>query len=122
MFYIFRPHSGGGRIWGMKKLVIIFLLLSSYTPIVIANDVGVYGAPSCGSLLENHKRDNQEYELNKAWIVGSVSGINIRAVIDGNKQIILTDGNDAVYYVVKYCKDNPLHTIIHALEALTYEP
>ena len=56
-----------------------------------------------------------------SWIVGMVTGINLKAAYNGQKQIELLDGNAAVYYVLKYCKENPLDSSSNALEALMLE-
>ena len=105
MFYIFHPHSGGGRIWGMKKLVIIFLLCFS-TGLFADYLIKGSGHHGCADLISNdHSQAKEQY---KQWLLGYVSGLNLATQQKKGEGI----NEDGIYYLVlNHCKQNPLENI-----------
>jgi hypothetical protein len=70
-----------------------------------------YGLKSCGEWFGDERRyGRQGRALHMAWILGFVSGSNIRA----NPQATAGDADSIEAYINLYCTQNPLHNLLHA--------
>ncbi len=80
--------------------------------------VSVWGAgnESCGRWAA--VRNSDAHEAMKHWILGFLSGSNWRAQ---NQQAIPPDADAVFAFVDKYCRNNPLHSLVLAGAALIEE-
>lgn len=104
----------------MKRFIIrMAILLASSS--AIADDGGYYaigaGIDSCGKMLNNHRNDSIATEqIYGAWVVGFVSGSNSVC----SKQVPI-DYYAATAFLMKFCSENPLKTVVQASHQLREE-
>ena len=96
-----------------KKLIALFLCFLS--PAVYSQSPAhpVRGSPNCGSWV---KPEDNSYEiLNKSWLIGYLSGINMGFLIEKQRDFnYFSSGvtNEQIFlWMDKYCRENPLSKV-----------
>ena len=98
----------------MKKIYLyIFLVLTWCNP---GYGYLVHGAYQCGEILSDDKDNNTTsmYQT-KSYIQGYITARNYSANADVGENV---KSQSLYYYVIKFCKDNPLKGIHHAAESI----
>lgn len=91
-------------------LMIAALASAQPTPTVYG-----YGADSCGQWLEARSRGSVNELAASSWLAGYASAASIARKGDALQGKRL---EDAAYWVDNYCRDNPQHRVVIAVEAM----
>jgi hypothetical protein len=105
----------------MKRIVLAIALLVSLPAWGSAKDsyYVTQGATSCGSYVEQRKdQESSAYKDTAMWVSGYLIAYNFLAPdttnIRGNPDL-----NDAMLWLEKWCRANPLKSVADGMEALT---
>ena len=75
MFYIFRPHSGGGRIWGMKNILYTIILSFLFSSGVFADwEIGAkaYNAGDYATALKEFRPLAEQGDADAFFFLGQI--------------------------------------------------
>lgn len=102
----------------MPTAVILFVLLVAI-PCTSEGHIAIgAGTDSCGKWIESRNEPASHFQY-KEWIFGFLSGVNSNS--NSNKQSRPPDGAAVVAFIDQYCKNNPLHLLVSAADALIQE-
>jgi hypothetical protein len=80
------------------------------------------GTKSCGHFLETRaKADEFLDSVMATWVEGFLTGTNVQRYESGRPFVPLPDRASTLAFVDKYCRDNPLKSIVEASIALNRE-
>jgi len=110
------------KVWVM---VYFILLLSLYFTVVIhAQEVQVFivgaGQASCGKWIESKNIPQRHYQI-KQWVLGFISGNNWSWAGTNKIQVKSPDEDAVVAFIDRYCKNNPLQSILYGAMSLIHE-
>lgn len=80
------------------------------------------GASSCGKYLESRAESDKAIDgIYISWLQGFLSGANLERHRSGKAMVNLPDGESILSYTDKYCRENPLASVIEAAFVLNRE-
>ncbi len=101
----------------MKTILssVLCVVLMSWSTSNIAQ-VTVFGSTDCGTWV------NQKRITDKTWAIGYISGVNAATSTPRNDILKSIKSAEQIWlFVDKYCRDNPLQTVLTALNNLWIE-
>jgi len=108
----------------MKPHALIFSMLL-FSPLCLGQDDIVAagsGVSSCGRYLSGRsENDSMLNSIYGTWLQGFFSGVNVHRRISGKEMISIPDSESLLFYVEKFCRDNPLRSVYEASIALVRE-
>ena len=78
----------------------------------------MFGRPDCGEWLNDSP---SEQGMNKAWLLGFLSGLSASQVIRGDPLNALSSAAQAYVWMDNFCRKNPLDTVAYGAYALFFE-
>ncbi len=108
----------------MKKLIACAVAMTVSAP-CFAQDHGVIwgsGATSCGNFLAEFDGHNYSaVSLDVSWVLGYLTAMNAERTVNKRLPLKYADPNTITAYLVKHCRDNPLHVVFDGTLALTID-
>lgn len=104
----------------LKKLVLVAALLAASA--TLAQDVMIQGVGtlSCGKYLQMRAAEGRpQNAVLVSWIWGYMSGFNMEVKVPTVRE--LPDEPSTLAYIDKYCKEQPLQTVLIATYSLIGE-
>jgi hypothetical protein len=106
------------RIWFV--ILVVGMQLGAGVKVSSATDRMAFGegVSSCGAWTQERKRDTQRAQMQRAWVLGFVSGAD---VYEGLEFLRQTDADAILAWVDNYCGSYPLERIYDAAIKLVEE-
>ncbi len=102
----------------MKRALLAAIMLMPLLSYAVPSNLvpmRTYGVPDCGEWI------NQNSNGNKAWLLGLLTGMNIRDATLDNSLSKLTSAEQAFLWMDNYCRANPLRSVLDGGDALLRE-
>ena len=101
------------KINNFKKFLGVFILSLFMNSNVNAGTI--FGAPDCGVILD--KDDKATKQIVGSWVNGFMTAMNFAGSVNFGKN---TSYDQRYYYIVKYCRENPLKSLNDAAASLYF--
>lgn len=105
----------------MKTKAVIFAAIMCMATLSDANATRTIGVPDCGKWVNSRAASGWEGQVNVAWLMGFLTGLNTDQTEYKNGLSKISSGEQILVWTDNYCKAHPLDDLFKAGDELMIE-